>query len=237
VNLEKCYLSRMKFMGLFLILSVVGCGIKSPTKELDAESSGSSSSLQNYPVCPDELRIAEIPSGWREVKASDLITGKRIHFQVQKVHMMLLTGLDGRPITVSTKTTFDDGKVKENKVDCQNLTEGEFLKFHIEVPLHISQRNGYLSRADRKEARLAKLSFDLKDGTANLTKDKIEKIEEPSERGLEADFPLTFMASTDKVVKFYLLPDGELEVRKGEVVKMNGLHAEFFTAIRYRVAD
>lgn len=227
----------MKFLGFFLIISVIGCGMKSPTKELDAESSGSRSSLQDYPVCPDELRITEIPSGWREVKASDLITGKRTHFQVVTAQMMLLTGLDGRPITVSTKTTFDDGKVEENKVDCQNLTEGEFLKFHIEVPLHISQRNGFLYRSDRREARLAKLSFDLKDGTANLAKDKIEKIDEPGARGLEADFPLTFMASTDKIVKFYLLPDGELEVRKGEVVKMNGLHAEFFTAIRYRVAD
>ncbi len=228
----------MKFMSfLLIILTVVGCGIKSQTKPLDAESSGTASSLHSYPTCPDELRITDIPAGWREVKASELITGKRTHFEVVRAHMMLITGLDGRPITVSTKTTFEEGKVKENKVDCQNLTEGEFLKFHIEVALHISQRNGYLYRADRREARLAKLSFDLKDGSLNETKDRIEKIDEPSEKGLEAEYPLTFMNSTDKVVKFYLLPDGELEVRKGEVVKMNGLHAEFFTAIRYRLAD
>ncbi len=228
----------MKFMGfLLIILTVVGCGIKSQTKPLESEKEDSSSSFLDYRTCPDELRIAEIPAGWREVSARDLITGKKAHFEVIKAQVLLLTGLDGRPITVSTETTFDDGDVKENKILCQNLTEGEFLKFNIEVALHISQKNGYLYRANRREARLAKLSFDLKDGVENKASVKEEKINQPGAKGLTSEFPLTFMDSTDKVVKFYLLPSGELEVRKGEVVKMNGLHAEFFTAIRYRVVD
>ncbi len=226
----------MKFLGFFLILSFVGCGVKTESKPVETENGGSTA-LVHYPTCPDELRITDIPAGWREVSARELITGARKHFALVSAKMMLVTGLDGRPITVSTETTFDDGKVKENKVTCQNLTDGEFLKFNIEVALHIAQRNGSLYRNDRRQARLAKLSFDLKDGTQNNVKDKIESIEEPAEKGLTSAFPLTFMESTDKVVKFYLLPDGELEVRKGEVVRVNGLHAEFFTAIRYRLDD
>ena len=228
----------MKFFGFFLIiLTVVGCGIKTQTKPLEAETEDSSSSFLTYPTCPDELRIAEIPAGWREVPARELITGKKTHFEVVKAQGMLITGLDGRPITVSTEASFDDGEVKENKILCQNLTEGEFLRFNIEVALHISQKNGYLYRADRRQARLAKLSYDLKDGLENKASAKEEKINQPGEKGLTSEFPLAFMDSSDKVVKFYLLPSGELEVRKGEVVKMNGLHAEFFTAIRYRVVD
>ena len=228
----------MKFLGLFLIiLTLVGCGIKSQTKPLETEADDSSGSLLNYPTCPDDLRIEQIPAGWREVPARELITGKKTHFAVMKAQMMLITGIDGKPITVSTETSFDGGDVKENKILCQNLSEGEFLKFNIEVALHISQKNGYLYRADRRRALLAKLSFDLKDGTENKASAKEERINLPGEKGLTSEFPLTFMDSTDKVVKFYLLPNGELEVRKGEVVKMNGLHAEFFTAIRYRVVD
>lgn len=228
----------MRFFGCFLfILAVAGCGIKSKTKPLEPESENSSGSLQSYETCPDELRIADIPPEWVEVSARELITGKRTHFEVVSAKTLLLTGLDGKPITVSTETTFDEGRVKESEIRCQNLTSGEFLKFNIEVALHISQKNGYLYRADRREARLAKLSFDLKDGVENNTSVKEEKINRPGDKGLSSEFPLAFMESTDKVIKFYLLPSGALEVRKGEVVKMNGLHAEFFTAIRYKVVD
>jgi hypothetical protein len=228
----------MKFCALFLlILTVASCGIKSQSKPLEPETESSSASFLSYPTCPDELRIADIPAGWREVTARELITGKKAHFEVVKASGLLLTGLDGRPITVSTETTFADGEATENKVLCQNLTDGEYLKFNIEVAVHISQKNGYLYRADRREAQLAKLSFDLKDGVESRASVQVERIERPGERGLSSQHPLTFMESSEKIVKFYVLPDGSLEVRKGEVIRMNGLHAEFFTAIRYRVVD
>lgn len=224
----------MKFLSFLLLFSVASCGVKTLSKPLDVEDGASTNPLMNYPVCPDELRITDIPSGWQEVRARELITGQRVHFEIVKIQSQLITGLDGRPITVNVEASFQDGKVSENKVLCQNLTEGEFLKFNIEAALHISQRNGSLYRADRSKARVARLSYDLKDGAENKSSDKIESIEDPSAKGLTTEFPLTFMSSTEKIVKFFILPNGELEVRKGEVVRMNGLHAEFFTAIRYR---
>jgi hypothetical protein len=232
----------MKLTSLTLLLALaMGCGVKAKNGKPIGTSSGESSSVvQELKFCPNDLRMTEVPSGWVEVRARDLVTRKKAHYELVSVRTLLNASINAHTVTVSIAAEFGEGRVTENKVLCQNLLDGEFLKFNVEAPQHISARNGNLHRSDRRQANLVRLSYDLQDGLQALPTETIVGIDASSESALNGETPLKFMESSEYLAKFYKLPDGSLEVRRGEVVQLRSRYienAEFSTILRYRLVQ
>jgi len=223
---------------IFVMIIAVSCGVKSPSGKPNLPDIYEDKVMvTEYPVCADDLRLNDVPSAWTEVSPAKLITNKKKHFEAVKVRSLINTALEGHPVSVASEAEIEAGRVKKLEVTCQNLTEGEFLRFSVEVPAYISQKDGALYRSDRKEAKLLKLNFDLKDGIKKDSNVTFIMMRSAKANGLDSDSPMSFMQTKSKTIKFYRLPEGDLEVRKSEVVRVNGEDAEFMTIIRYRLAD
>jgi len=231
----------MKILSLALLFALaIGCGVKAKTEKLISEGSGQGSSyVQELRYCADDLRMSDVPAGYVEVRPRDLVNrNKKAHYELVSVRTLLNASINAHSITISVAAQFADGRVTENKVVCENLLDGEFLKFNVEAPQHISLRNGYLYRQDRRQARLVRLSFDLQDGVQALATETVVGIDDPGAAGLASATPLKFMESSEYLAKFYQTPDGGLEVRRGEVVQLRSRYvenAEFSTILRYRL--